>query len=353
MDWDKVIMFNMADTSHIIPPRHPFVKAIVDGLSHECDVLPKSKCLIAVSGGADSVALLLGMNVIAQRRKWQLQLVVGHVQHHLRPEAETDAQFCEQLANQLDLPFERRDIAIDQTQGNVEDTARQLRYDALIDMAKQHQCTSIVTAHHGLDQLETMLMRLIRGTSLRGLGAMPWTRSLTDDITLIRPMLKTDHAMAVDLLQSIKQTWCEDQTNMDTTRLRATLRQRVIPQMLELRGDLSQQMTQTADQLRLIQAMLDEQCVDAIQACKTRHDASKELARYSRKQLRQLHPAMMQMVLREILTQAGIRPDRLSAKQLSQFGKMLLDQDGSERQLIRSRHVSVLLNRDTLTCLRT
>ncbi|MFG0247375.1 MAG: tRNA lysidine(34) synthetase TilS [Phycisphaeraceae bacterium JB051] len=348
-------MFNMADTPNIIPPRHPFVKAIVDGLSHECDVAPKSKCLIALSGGSDSVALLLGMHVIAQRRKWQLPLVVGHVQHHLRPEAEAeaDAQFCQQLANQLGLPFERRDIVIDPTSGNLEDTARQLRYDALTQMADQHQCSHIVTAHHGLDQLETMLMRLIRGTSLRGLGAMAWTRPLTDRITLIRPMLKTDHAMAVELLQAINQSWCEDQTNRDTTRLRAALRQRVIGELLNLRGDLPQQITQTADQLRLIQAMLDQQCADAIQACQTCHEAPQELARYSRKQLRELHPAMLQMVLREILTEAGIRPDRLGAKQLSQFGKMLLDQDGSERQLIKSRHVSVLLNRDYLTCKRT
>ncbi|MAX22855.1 MAG: tRNA lysidine(34) synthetase TilS, partial [Phycisphaeraceae bacterium] len=333
--------------------RHPFVKAIVDGLSHECDVSPNSQCLIALSGGADSVALLRGMHVIAQRRKWQLHLVVGHVQHHLRTDAEADAQFCEALANQLDLPFERRDIAIDPALGNVEDMARQLRYDALIDMAKQHQCTHIVTAHHGLDQLETMLMRLVRGTSLRGLGAMSWTRSLTDDITLIRPMLKTDHAMAMALLQSIHQPWCEDQTNTDTTRLRAAIRQRVIPVLLDLRDDLPQQVVQTADQLRLIQAMLDEQCMDAMRACQVRDDTAGVYVRYCRKQLRELPPAMLQMVLRAILTQVGVRPDRLGAKQLSQFGKMLIDQDGSERQLIRSRHVSVLLNRDNLTCKRT
>jgi tRNA(Ile)-lysidine synthetase-like protein len=346
-------MFNMAGTFNIIPPRHPFVKAIVDGLSHECAVIPKARLLIAVSGGADSVALTLAMQQIALRRRWQLHLVVGHVQHHLRDEAHADALFCESLAKQLDLPFEQRDIHIDPELGNVENSARQLRYDALIAMAQSHQCTGIVTAHHGNDQLETLLMRLIRGTSLRGLTAMPWTRSLTPAITLMRPMLNTDHAMAMDLLKSINQSWCEDHTNMDTTRLRAALRQGVIPELIKLRGDLPQQMVQTADQLRLVQEMLDQQCADALECCRVKHDPKTQLARYSRKQLKTLHPAMLQMVLREILTDAGVGPDRLGAKVMSQFGKMLADQDGSERQLIRSRHVSVLLNRDFLTCLRT
>ncbi len=312
-------------------------------------MLPGQKLLLAVSGGADSVAMLCAMSNIATRRRWRLKLVVGHVQHHLRDDAESDAQLTEQLANQHQLPFERIDLSIDTQAGNVEDMARQQRYAALIQMAKQHDCTAVLTAQHGLDQLETLLMRLLRGASLRGLGAMPWTRELAHGIALMRPALMTDHAMAIDLLNQINQTWCEDHTNTDTTRLRAALRQSVIPSLLELRPDLPQQIVNTTDQLQSLQHFLDIQCQQAVDHWLLVSKSSKHCQTYSRAKLKALHPAMLSLVLRQVLAQAGVRPDRLGAKQLAQFGKMLSDQDGSVRQLALGRRVRGSLDRHHLT----
>lgn len=293
--------------------------------------------------------MLRAMTHIATRRRWQLHLVIGHVQHHLRDDAQLDAQWTKQLAMQLDLPFEQRDLKIDPASGNVEDMAREQRYKALIEMAEQHNCHSIVTAHHGIDQLETLLMRLIRGTSLRGMGAMAWARPLTDQITLIRPMLRTDRSMVINLLQHLNQNWCEDHTNHDTTRQRAAIRHRIIPEMTQLRPDLPQQITNTTDQLRSIVDMLQLQCQQAVTNCLVTVEPVSDSLQYCRKKLKSLHPAMQTMVLRQILIQAGVHPDRLGSKQLAQFGKMCNDQDGSVRQLTLGRRVMGTLDRNHLT----
>lgn len=284
---------------------------------------------------------------IAQRRSWQLELVIGHVQHHLRDDAQTDATFTAELASSLNLPFAQVDLNIPRGAGNLEDLARQQRYDALIGMAQQQDCSAIVTAHHGNDQLETLLMRLIRGSSLRGLGAMAWLRPITDDITLIRPMLMTDRAMAIAFLHAIGQRWREDHTNADVTRLRARLRQTVIPQLLDMRPDLPQQIVTTTEQIQAAHDLLENQCEQAVTDCRLK--AAGSMHCYSRKKLKALPPILLTMVLKDILVKAGASPDRLGANVLSQFGKMMLDQDGSVRQLTLGRQVKGILDRNHLT----
>jgi tRNA(Ile)-lysidine synthase len=337
------MMMFMASTPTIIPPRHPFVKALVDGLAHRCEVTHGQRLLLAVSGGGDSVAMLRGMALIAQRRRWQLKLVVGHVQHHLRDEAEIEAAFVAELAKQLHLPFARADVTINHVAGNCEEQARQLRYDALLAMAKEHDCSAIVTAHHGGDQLETLLMRLLRGAGLRGLGAMAWSRPLDETVRLIRPMLMTDHLTALDFLQRIDQRWYEDHTNADTTRLRALLRESVIPQLLAIRSDLPGQVVTTTDQLRSISDMLDAQCQEQLVACRL------SAMRYSRKQLKSLADPMRAMVLRQMLVDAGVSADRINASQLQQLGRMLQDGHGNVRTFQFGRKVCVLLSKQYLT----
>ncbi|MBL4701459.1 MAG: tRNA lysidine(34) synthetase TilS [Phycisphaeraceae bacterium] len=337
----------MANTRTIIPPRHPFVKAIVDGLAHHCDVASGQILLLAISGGADSVALLRAMTAIAQRRRWKLQLVVGHVQHHLRDEAEDEAHFVQALATSLNLPYIRRDLDIPKT-GNTEALARTQRYDALRSMAKTHHCTAIVTAHHGQDQLETLLMRLLRGSGLRGLAAMSWQRPLTDDIRLLRPMLAASRELVLEFLNHIKQSWCEDPSNTDITRLRARLRQTVIPELLNIRPDLPQQIVTTTNQIQAVNDLLDTQCQHAMTACQSSKTASQGVLQYNRKALKALDPTLQNMVLRQILLDAGLGADRIGANQLQQFGKMIRDQDGSTRQMKFGPQIQITLNRTNL-----
>ncbi|MFK7789287.1 MAG: tRNA lysidine(34) synthetase TilS, partial [Phycisphaeraceae bacterium] len=158
------------------PPAHyhPLVRSVARALRERCDVEPSSAIVVACSGGADSVALLRALAMLAPRRKWQLRVIVGHINHHLRNEADDDAAFVEALAGVLSLPFARRDIRPADLPGNLEANARDLRYQSLAEIAKEHGASLIATAHHADDQLETLLMRMLRGSSVAGLRGIAW-----------------------------------------------------------------------------------------------------------------------------------------------------------------------------------
>lgn len=236
---------------------HPLVRHVAAGLRRRCGVVEGDAIVLAVSGGADSVALLRAMHLLAPRRTWRLRLVVGHVQHHLRDDAEHDARFVAALAATLGLPFARRDVHPHHHGGNLEATARRQRYAALVQIAAEHDARLIATAHHADDQLETLLMRLVRGTGVRGLRGIAWRHGASRDesargISVIRPMLAATHDEAVSLLGQLQQTWCEDASNADRTRLRARLRATVTPRLRELHPRVARHAVALADAVRAV-----------------------------------------------------------------------------------------------------
>jgi len=234
------------------PHYNPLLRSITHGLRHRCGVGEGDRLLIACSGGADSVAMLRALHLLHQRRRWQLTLTVAHVQHHLRPDdlAEGDATFVQQLATELGLAHLRRDIHPGKEAGNAEANARQLRYQALADMARQVDATHIATAHHGDDQLETVLMALLRGTTAKGLRGIAWQRPLENGPPLIRPLLGATHAQALSFLTQLDQPWREDTTNQDRSRTRARLRHDVLPILRELRPSVARKVVEMTDSLR-------------------------------------------------------------------------------------------------------
>src|SRR5262249_13089156 len=122
------------------------------------------RTLIACSGGGDSCGLALAL-AAAISNPADL-LVIAHLVHDMRPESEPLAHrdAPRDLASALGLPFVERSIRVKTAGGNAEAVARRLRYQALAQLASEHGCPFIATAHHAQDQLETMLMALIRGS---------------------------------------------------------------------------------------------------------------------------------------------------------------------------------------------
>lgn len=239
------------------PHYHPLVRHVAAGLRRRCGVSQGDALVVAVSGGADSVALLRALHLLADRRTWSLKLIVGHVQHHLREQAEDDARFVAALAGTLGLAFARRDVHPHHHGGNLEATARRQRYAALVQIAREHGAGFIATAHHADDQLETLLMRLVRGTTVRGLSGIAWRRAAGPEpeaagISVIRPMLAATHAQAVALLEHLHQTWREDATNVDPSRLRARLRAQVTPRLRALHPHVARHAVQLADAARAV-----------------------------------------------------------------------------------------------------
>lgn len=182
--------------------------------------------VVAVSGGADSVALLRTL------AEWVQPLIVAHLNHRLRgPDSDGDEQFVGDLAFSLQLPFRshRVDVRAEAQGDNLEDVARRLRYDWLAEVARETGSNWIATGHTADDQAETVLHRLIRGAGIQGLRGIAAERELAVGICLIRPLLPCSRSMIIAHLESIGQNWREDATNRDPAFTRNRIRHELLP----------------------------------------------------------------------------------------------------------------------------
>lgn len=218
------------------------------------------KTLIACSGGADSMALVVALGSASG------EVVVGHVVHDMRArtEAEASRDAAAALARRLGMRFEVAEIRAKGT-GNYEANARRERYAALAAMARATGCAFVATGHHAEDQLETVLMRLLRGAGPRGLGGLARKRRLGGDgasvdntpLMLIRPMLSIGRDDARRICAATETTWHEDHTNTDTASFRNALRHRVLPILNELAPKGAHAAVAAADLLRQAAALVE------------------------------------------------------------------------------------------------
>jgi len=184
---------------------------------------------VAVSGGADSVALLCLLEAL--RERLGITLAVLHFDHALRgAESEADAEFVAELARARGLPFfsAREDVAAEAARNgwNLEDAARRLRYSFFERTLREGRATHVGVAHTADDQAETVLSHLMRGTGPAGLaGIYPVAAGV------VRPLLATRRAELRRYLEACGQGWREDATNRDTRRLRARIREQLLPQL--------------------------------------------------------------------------------------------------------------------------
>jgi tRNA(Ile)-lysidine synthase len=195
--------------------------------------------LVAVSGGPDSVALLRALRRLKEGDDGAAgtgRLVVGHVNHRLRPEADADEAFVRELARSLGVPCEAAHLdksALDLRDG-LEAAARDARYRLLGDIAQRLGARYVVTAHTADDQAETILHRIVRGTGLAGLSGMRRARPLSPAATLLRPMLAIGRAEVEAYLAELQQPYCLDATNDELHFARNRLRHELLP-LLEQR----------------------------------------------------------------------------------------------------------------------
>lgn len=192
---------------------------------------PRSRIVVAVSGGADSVALLHAL--VSLGTEWRLTLHIAHLDHGLRPDSARDAAFVQGLGARLRIPttIERRCVsAICATEGwSLEDGARRIRYQVLLEVARRHSASRVALAHTADDQAETVLLRLVRGTGLTGLSAMPITRRLEDDVWIVRPLLEVWRRDVVAYLAGVGLAYREDPTNADERFVRNRIRHELLP----------------------------------------------------------------------------------------------------------------------------
>lgn len=208
----------------------------LDQAWHRVAVLPRNtKLLLAVSGGADSVALLRLLVAINRSNYWRWKLVVGHVDHGLRGrESRGDARFVRALAKTLGLPYVEKRLHLRATLKSPcsEGVARQARLRALRQMQQSKKCAGVVMAHHADDQAETILMRMFRGCGLEGLAGMNQSDSV-GGMPVYRPLLDVRRQELRAYLHSLGQDWREDQSNASELYLRNRVRRNLMP-LLEI-----------------------------------------------------------------------------------------------------------------------
>ena len=189
-------------------------------------VAPDARVLVAVSSGADSMALLCWLFDLGR------DLVVGHVNHaleELRPgECQADEEFVRARCAALDVPF--RAATVNLGAGHVnESVARDARYAALTRMARENNCVLVATAHTATDGLETALLNLMRGGGPNGWLGAPPSRVLEGDIFLVRPLHKATRSAARELLRRRGWCWREDASNLEPVFARNRVRAEVLP----------------------------------------------------------------------------------------------------------------------------
>ena len=219
-------------------------------------VRPGERIGVAVSGGADSVTLLLLL--LELREKLGIVLSVVHFNHKLRGKAsDADEKFVAKLAAEHGLEFHSasNDVAkkAKKERSNLEDAARRARYNYFRSLITSGICTRIAVAHTADDQAETVLAHILRGTGLAGLGGIhPVTRHV------FRPLLTIRRSELRAYLRRKKQTWREDLTNRDTKRLRARIRKKLLPLLeKQFQPAVVEHLTTLADLARQDEAFFD------------------------------------------------------------------------------------------------
>ena len=190
--------------------------------------------IIGLSGGADSVCLLLVLKRLQQI--YNLSITAIHVHHGIRGEsAEHDLKFSRQLCEKEEIEFveKRCDVPALAAKHHLteEEAGRRVRYETFECEAKKRGASVIAVAHHMDDQAETVLMNLLRGSGIRGCSGIPCKRSLSDkgDIVVVRPLLGMRREAIEAWLIENGQGWCIDETNLTDDYLRSRIRNRLLP----------------------------------------------------------------------------------------------------------------------------
>lgn len=217
--------------------RYNFAKMLArfkEVLQVERLLVADSPVLVGVSGGPDSYCLLDLLD------RCGYALIVAHFNHLLRPEAEADAQEVRRIAAARGLPFtlagaDAAGYALTHSL-SVEEAARNLRYRFLFDQAQQAGAQAVAVGHTADDQVETVLMHLLRGTGLPGLKGMPFRalpNAWSQDIPLVRPLLGVWRTEVIAYCAGRGLQPLQDKTNLDTTYFRNRLRNELIPYLEE------------------------------------------------------------------------------------------------------------------------
>ena len=272
--------------------------------------------VIAVSGGADSCALWLAIDDLIKRKKLRNRFVAAHFNHNLRgAESEADEKFVKEIAVRLDFEFVSKTSKEILEKSNLEQNARFARYTFLKETAENLDAKAVLTAHTLNDQTETFLQNLIRGSGIKGLGAMREVRKLNkeSEILLVRPLL--NWAKRKDTENFCHQNELEfrlDSMNKDLTFNRVRIRKILIPMLEDFNPKIVGKLAKTA---KLLREDFDELETASIEKMRFFH-SNAEKSELNLDDLKDIFPSMRRRILRLWLKENRGDLRRLSSKHI-------------------------------------
>lgn len=283
-----------------------FLEKLAFAATEKCGLTPELPVLLGVSGGADSLAMMHGLQMLG------FNVIVAHLDHDLRPESFHDADYVEQLVESYQLPYIRKRIdvhqAAEQAGQSLEEAARHVRYRFLFDQARAHGALAVAVGHHADDQVETVLMHFLRGAALSGLSGMAYRRVLPiwdREIPLVRPLLGIwrDEIEAFVLEAGLVPR--VDLSNTDTTYFRNRIRHELIPSLETYNPKIRQVIWHMADVFQEEDQFLCDLAEDAYEDCFVSCETG--WVALDRTKYLQLSKAMQRRVLRHTISK--LRPD--------------------------------------------
>lgn len=230
--------------------------------------------IVGVSGGADSVYLLLLLCEL--KKEMKLEITVVHINHMIRKEAVDDQKFVEDLCGKLSIPCISFEIDVNQIaqreKKSLEEAGRKARYDAFFKIKKKYLADKIAIAHHQNDQAETFLYRCARGTGIYGAGAMK-----AQDGVLIRPLLGVSKKEITNYLLKNGQDWVEDESNQDDAFARNQIRNQVIPRLEMINDRVVEHIGLLCEDIEEVNDYLTKQIEDAFLRCTRKIDHGFEI----------------------------------------------------------------------------
>ncbi len=289
--------------------RQALVERVAAVIRDNSLVMKDDKILVAVSGGPDSVALLHLLREI----DIPVQLLAAYIDHGLRPsEIPHEVHTLQDICRTLDIPFFTRSVDVHRLlateKRSPEEAARILRYQSLEELCREHRCQLIATGHNADDQVEEFLLRLVRGSSRRGLSGMALKRG-----KVIRPLLHETKKSLTEYLTEKNVKWCLDSSNLQRHFLRNRVRLELLP-LLErefnpaIRRTILQNMDILAGEEEYLAGKTEEAVRLCVQSIDTPEGGMPRQLFVSTEQFLDQHRAIRRRILEQCFLRMGIRP---------------------------------------------
>lgn len=279
----------------------------------------KDRVILGVSGGPDSMALLYLFHELRRERK--LELVCAHFNHSLRPEADEEERFVGQVCKKLEIKFvsEKKNVAAFFRGDSLEQAARNLRFDFFLKCGRQFKIKKLALAHHRDDLVETVLMRFIRGSGLKGLrGFLPCSKYR--GLAVIRPFIAAPKSGILAWLKEKKIPYCTDKSNFEDKFLRNKIRLKLLPVLKEFNPDISDNIYELAGIISRDYDFIDT--VSRRAFAELKRGETRKYIKLDLGGLKKLSPAIFAAVLRSAIEELKGDTRRIEARHIEELREL-------------------------------